>query len=366
MANEFLSLKNIARQALPRLIDNLVMPNLIHHDYSDDFEVGKGATVQIRKPVTFVAKEFNEKEGTEIQDVKEGSIDVTLDKLATVDIEFGAIERATSVDSLQRLFLEPAAAALASKINSDGLALANDVYNHVGEGGSTPDSLGAFAAAAKVLDENRVPTTDRYGVWSPSAMEKFRTIGDIVNAEKSGSTAALRAGSIGNIFGIQNYMTQGVINHQTDLSEAELTLRTKAENATTVIIKSEATVSGNINVGDVVEINGKSHVITQKAVMNGTTGTITVTPAVTEEANVPVKFAKSHAANLVFHKNAFAFVTRPLVAPAGAESYVTSYNGISLRVVRGYSMKYKKEILSMDVLYGYKTIDPNLAGRVLG
>ena len=72
------------------------------------------------------------------------------------------------------------------------------------------------------------------------------------------------------------------------------------------------------------------------------------------------------AQNLVFHENAFAFVTRPLIAPAGVESYVTSYNGISLRVVRGYNMQYKKEMLSMDVLYGYKTMYPELACRVLG
>ena len=35
MGNEFLSIKNIARQALPRLIENLVFPNLIYKDYSD-------------------------------------------------------------------------------------------------------------------------------------------------------------------------------------------------------------------------------------------------------------------------------------------------------------------------------------------
>ena len=29
-------------------------------------------------------------------------------------------------------------------------------------------------------------------------------------------------------------------------------------------------------------------------------------------------------------------------------------------------MKYKKEMLSMDVLYGYKTMYPEMAVRVLG
>ena len=63
---------------------------------------------------------------------------------------------------------------------------------------------------------------------------------------------------------------------------------------------------------------------------------------------------------------AFAYVTRPLVKPSGVDSYVTSFNGLSLRVVKGYDMKYKKEKLSMDVLYGYKTVYPELAVRVMG
>ena len=73
-----------------------------------------------------------------------------------------------------------------------------------------------------------------------------------------------------------------------------------------------------------------------------------------------------HEANLVFHKEAFAFATRPLITPAGVESYTINHNGISLRVVRGYDQKYKKDLLSMDILYGYKTIRPELAVRYLG
>ena len=139
MANEFLSIKNIARQALPRLIENLVFPNLIYKDYSDAYEVGKGATIQVRKPVVLTASEFDPMSGTSAQDVKETSVEVTLDKLATVDAEFGAIARATSVDDLNRLFIEPAAVALAEKINSDGLALYKDIANTVGTAGTTPD-----------------------------------------------------------------------------------------------------------------------------------------------------------------------------------------------------------------------------------
>ena len=37
MPNTFLEVKEIARQALPRLIENLVFPNLVHKDFSNDF-----------------------------------------------------------------------------------------------------------------------------------------------------------------------------------------------------------------------------------------------------------------------------------------------------------------------------------------
>ena len=37
MANSFVTIKDFARVALPRLIDHLVFPNLIYKDYSDDF-----------------------------------------------------------------------------------------------------------------------------------------------------------------------------------------------------------------------------------------------------------------------------------------------------------------------------------------
>ena len=32
MANQFLTIKEVARQALPRLIENLVFPNLVYKD----------------------------------------------------------------------------------------------------------------------------------------------------------------------------------------------------------------------------------------------------------------------------------------------------------------------------------------------
>lgn len=376
MGNSFLTVKNIARQALPRLIENLVFPNLIYKDYSEAFEVGKGATVQVRKPVVLTASEFDSTTGTTAQDVKEESVEVTLDKLATVDVEFGAIQRATNVDDLQRLFIEPAMVALAEKINSDGLALYKDIKNTVGTAGTTPDGLDDFANAAEVLDNNKVPTALRHGVWNAAAMAKFRQIGDIVNAEKSGATEALRRGSIGDIFGIDNYMAQGVKTSGGTALTAGGTGATgvKVKTAVTsddgVVLVSNASASGTltgaVKAGDIVTIGDKNYIVKSDATAASNELAITLTENITVAANTAASVVTANANNLVFHENAFAFVTRPLAAPAGVESYTTSYNGITLRVTRGYDMQYKKEMLSMDVLYGYKTMYPEMAVRVLG
>ena len=376
MGNSFLEIKNIARQALPRLIENLVFPNLIYKDYSNDYEVGKGATIQVRKPVVLTASDFDASTGVTAQDVTETSVEVTLDKLATVDVEFGAVARATNVDDLNRLFIEPASVALAEKINSDGLALYKDIKQTVGTAGTTPDGLDDFANAAKVLDNAKVPTALRRGVWDAEAMAKFRQIGDIVNAEKSGATEALRRGSIGNIFGIDNYMAQGVKKSGGTALSAGGTGATgvKIKTAVTadddIVLVSNAyasgTLTGAVKAGDIVTIDGKNYIVKSDATAASNELAITLTENITVSANAAASVITANTNNLVFHESAFAFVTRPLIAPTGVESYTTSYNGISLRVTRGYNMQYKKEMLSMDVLYGYKTMYPEMAVRVLG
>lgn len=371
MPNKYLEVKEIARPALVRLIENLVFPNLIYKDYSSQFEMGKGAKVQVKKPVVLQAEEFDASTGVTAQAIDDSqSVEVTLDKIATVDIEVGALEGAVNFDDVNRLFIEPASVALAQKINSDGLLLYKDIPYVGGVAGTTPDDLTDFAEAGRILNDNKVPTLTRRAIWDTQADAKFKTIPAVVNAEKSGTTEALRAGSIGTIFGIDNYMSQAIKKHTTGITAATAAKVTNivAAGATTLDI-SGTTLTGKFVAGDVITIGTNSYVVTEDsaaAATNAITGVkvYPALPAIT--ANTTVTLVGSHTANLVFNPNAFAFVTRPLVAPQGVQSYTTSYNGVSLRVTRGYDMKYKKEMMSMDVLYGYKTMYPELACRYLG
>ena len=77
MANTFVTLKTIARQALPCLIDNLVFPNLCHRDFSEELH-DVGDTVRVRRPTVFTAQEFDAEAGVDFQDMNEDAIDVVL------------------------------------------------------------------------------------------------------------------------------------------------------------------------------------------------------------------------------------------------------------------------------------------------
>ena len=287
MASTFLTCQEIARAALPLLHENLVFPALAYKDYSDEFKA-KGDTIQVRKPAKFSAVEFTD--AIAPQDTSEGNVLVKLDKIADVSTVLTAKEMALNIDDFTAQVVQPAMMAIAEKINRDGLMLYKDITNTTGTAGTTPSTLADIANAAKVLNQNKAPMDGRAAIWDAEALAKFQTLDAVAHADKSGSTAALREGSIGRLLGIDNYMSQ----------------------------------------------------------------------AVAQDAE------GSFTANLVFHKNAFAFVNRPLEVAHGVESYVTSYNGLSIRVTMGYDITTKKQTLSIDCLYGYKTLYPELACVVKG
>lgn len=371
MANSFITVKSIAREALPRLIDNLVMPNLVYRDYSPTF-TNLGDTIQVKKPVVYTAQDFTVGSSVNAQDVKENSVDVKLDKIATVDINIGAIEGAVNFNGkLVEDFIEPAAVALAEKINRAGLELYKKIPNALGTAGTTPDGLDDLANARKFLNAAKAPLSDRRAIWDVEADAAFTQIPNLVRVNESGSPRALREGEIGRVYGIDNYMSQAVASATGAITAAttvKLASATTAGTSTTLSI-SGATLTGKLVAGDIINVGGTCYTVkvdTSAAATNAISGIVVNEPIQTHAANTAVTLVYGGTQNLVFHKNAIAFVNRPLAVPAGVEAYTTSYNGFSLRVVRGYDIATKTEKMSMDVLYGYEVVYPELAARYLG
>lgn len=116
-------------------------------------------------------------------------------------------------------------------------------------------------------------------------------------------------------------------------------------------------------------INGHPYTVTADATTSSNILAAKVTPKIaTEDAadGSTVTIVGEYTYNMMFQKNAFGFVTRPLEEARGADSYVVNYNGLSLRVTMDYDISTKKQTLSIDTLYGFKTLYPELAVCIYG
>ena len=376
MSNTIMTLQEIARQALPQLMENLVFPNLCYRDYAEDFH-DLGDSVQIRKPPVFTAEDFNAETGVNYQELAGETVNVALDHLATVDAHASAIESAVDIEDLNRAFIAPAVAALAEKINADGLKLYRDIACHTGTAGVTPSTLADLAAARHMLNLNKAPAYNRCAVWDPEADVNFAQIDALIKSEKEGVSEALREGAIGRVFGMDNYMSQAVCRHQvgTAISAgAKLLADGAAKKGDTYVHVDGAADGQTILQGDILTIGGVDYAVAKDVLLTGGEGDVYLVGGVKKDIAdndeiTGVSCAEgSYMNNLAFHPMAFAYVTRPLINPdgQGVASYVTSFNGISLRVTKGYDQQFKRSIYSMDVLYGFKTLYPDLAVRALG
>lgn len=71
--------------------------------------------------------------------------------------------------------------------------------------------------------------------------------------------------------------------------------------------------------------------------------------------------------NVAFHRTAVALVTRQLELPQGAQNAaIASYKGFGIRVVFDYDITKKRDVVSLDVLYGVKTLDAARAVLIKG
>lgn len=359
--NQFLTTKTIAREALPILESNLVFPALIYKDYSADFSK-QGDTIQVRKPPVYSASEFDGE--IDIQDINEGEVLVKLDKIADVSVELSAKEMALNAEDFTKQVIEPAMVAIAEKINADGLSLYKDIPYVYGKPGTTPSTLSDLAGGAKILNDNKAPLVGRGAVWNTEAIANFQVLPALVNAEKCGSTGALREGSIGRVFGIDHYFSQQVPSHTSGTFSGAATATEGQADGTTLLSGS---CTGSLKHGDILTIGTGVYTVLENAEAENNSVTVKISPALAEkDVNGAVTPMGDHAANLMFQRSAFGFVTRPLEAARGADSYVTSYNGLSVRVTMDYNIATKKQTLSIDTLYGFKTLYPELAVRVLG
>ena len=207
MANTILTPDIIAREALMVLRNNAVMANLVHRDYSSEYNGAVGDTITIRKPATFVANEYSG--SINVQDATESAVEVKMDKHLDVSFAVTAKQMTMGIADFSKQLLVPAMQAFADKVDKYLIALEAEATSR------HPHADGAIApadivAARKFLTENAAPLADRRFVVGATAEADLLNNELFASAEKIGDTAVLKEASLGRKYGMDIYVDQNI------------------------------------------------------------------------------------------------------------------------------------------------------------
>lgn len=365
MANTFLTPDIIAREALIVLENNLIMANLVHRDYSDEF-VQVGDTITVRKPAKFVAHNFT---GTiRRQDATEGSVQVKMDRWRDVSFPVTSKEMTLDIRDFSEQLLSPAMRAIAQAVDADILNEVANISNTV-TSTSKPTDLSDIANIAKTMDINKVPLDMRRLVFHPTHKYKYALTDNLSKVAYAGDGETLRNAELGRLYTLDTYMDQNcpdTLAATAGTATAYKVSGTKDE--TKVALSSVTAATATVKKGDAFILGGYLYHFTADATAtSGAVAEVAIDmPLVTDYTNedaYPV--TKPHS--LAFHRNAIALVTRPLALPMGAsKAAIVSDNGLGVRVVYGYDQDTKVDTVSLDIIYGIKTLDETMAVKLVG
>ena len=407
MSNTLLTISKITNEALMVLENELTFTSEVDRNYDDQFAVVGakiGNTVNVRRPGRFIGTTGP---ALNVEDFNETSVPVTLSTQFHVDTQFTTQDLALSLDMFSDRVLKPAVAAIANKIDLDGLTMAkNATYNTVGTAGTPPTGLITFLNAGAYLDSEGAPRDGRRScIIDPfsSATIVDSLKGLFVPQEAIGEQ--YRKGLMGRDSAGMNWkMDQNVVNQTYGNFAGTATCNVTTATgfltsgwASNANITLTLTNTVSLNQGDTFTIAGVYGVNPQNrqsygklrnfvvnTAVSGTGGTITVnvSPApisagqfqnisVTSSGAQAVTFFNSSGVtspqNIIMHRNAFTLAVADLELPEGVHFAGRASDkeiGLSMRVVRQYTINNDSIPTRLDVLYGWAPLYPELACRI--
>jgi hypothetical protein len=410
MSNNLLTISKITNEALMVLENELTFTGQVDRNYDDQFAVVGakiGQTVNVRRPGRFIGTTGPQ---LVVEDFNETSVPVTLSTQFHVDTQFTTQDLALSLDMFSDRVLKPGIAAIANKMDRDGLVTAkNNTANIVGTAGAAPTGLITYLTAAAYLDSEGAPRDGRRSVvvepfTSATIVDNLKGLFNPQTTISSQYTKGLMGRDSG---GMNWYMDQNVVS-QTFGSYASATLSCNVSTATGFLSSGWAyssnitigatSAAATLNQGDTFTIAGVYAVNPQNrqsygklrnfvvqsttAIGSGGTATVTVVPAVItggQFQNVSVTSTGSQTVtpfnntgvvspqNILMHRNAFTLACADLELPEGVHFAGRASDkeiGLSLRVVRQYTINNDSIPTRIDVLYGWAPLYPELACRI--
>jgi len=403
VSNTNLTIDQITREGLRILVNNLGFARNTNKEYDDSFAndgAKIGDTLRIRKPARYTIRTGA---ALDVQDHTETKVDLQLSTQAGVDVNFTSKELTLDISDFSDRVLKPAMATIANKIDLDGLALYKDVYSSVGVLGTPPADAPVLLNANQKMDEMASPRDGERCLAIDPAGNSALVNGLKGLFQSSGKLdAQYRKGMMGmDTLGYKEiYMDQNVNVHTTG-DQGDLTVAvndTVIEGDTTISLDTFSVAAPTVKTGDIFTIAGVYAVNPQNRATTGSlqqfvvaadrTGSsnaiadVAVSPAFkatgsfqTVDAlpldNAVVTFYATSSSqspqNIAYHRDAFTLGSADLILPKGVDFASRQvHEGLSMRIVRDYDINNDALPCRIDVLYGWKTLYPELACRIWG
>src|SRR6202044_1135273 len=127
--------KLVAADALPALMGNLVMGNLVNRDYEPTLAQA-GDTVNVPIPPVLVANNIAEGGTVQPQNPNIGNAQIILNTHAEATFQIPDVTKVLAVPDLLKVYMQPAVIAIAEKIESDLLSLYSQFTSNTAVGTS--------------------------------------------------------------------------------------------------------------------------------------------------------------------------------------------------------------------------------------
>lgn len=392
MANTLLTPTAVTRKALQILHQKLTFVGSINRSYDDSFAKSGakiGDSLKIRLP-----NQYTVRTGATLstQDTTESSVTLQVATQKGVDLNFTSSELTLSLDDFSSRVLEPAMAQLAASIEADALSMYKDVYQTV-DGDAAAVALTHFLTGRQYLNEALTPMGERSALLTPSHTAKLVDGLKGLFQDSAALAKQYREGSLGRLAGFDFSESSHLSTHTTGTAAKTTGYLTNGatQSGASIVVDTGTTT---FKKGDVITIAGVNMVHPEsKADMGrlqqfvvtadyaGGAGSIAVSPAIVASGatqNVSSTAADNSAIvkvgagaselmtnSMVYNKDAFSIAFADLVMPQGVDfSARENYDGVAMRVVRQYDINNDKFPCRLDVMYGYKTIRPQLAARI--
>ena len=402
MANSLITIDMVTREALRIAHEKSQFIGTVDRQYDDSY--GKtgakiGSALRVRRP-----NQYTRTSGSRVMDVQdqvERTSTITMATQDHVDMRFNSAELSLSIDEISKRYIEPAVSALISNIESDFIAFATKAtYNTAGTAGTPPTDLVAVGAARAKMNQFLAPKDGNRFIQCDSV-----TMGGMVNGLKglfqdsSQIKDQYREGMIGRTAMADWYENDRMwtLTNGSDVTGTLDAASLATDGGTTLDMHTTVAVTAQV-VGQVFTIAGvyACHPETKAAYSNLQQFTITAIGASTTTVSPAMYWtgpyknvvtssggtvsaatfnsaaltfvgnaSTSYVQNLMYHKEAFQFVTADLPIMDDASKCVRrTQEGLSMRVWQASDIRNDEMLMRIDILYGMAALRPEWACRI--